>query len=268
MTAEAVSEGDTLTRLLARAHAAADLTDLAEVITMIISRARSARVDQEPLAGLADAARELSDGDAWVAEAMKGNSRERYPTDAEMFEAIRDMNAALMASDTEIGEMLETARDAQRRARTALRLAELKLTTAMAMPVQAECDGCHAARDAAIDRAREAIGAGRRRQELAAEVAEVLKEGAAKVDVAMKSLARVPEDYETFYAEALLLVREDPQALPKDTDFLTGYGSRLVPRKVTARAADMIRSALQLGPGTHRTEEVTSRPTSQERQPS
>ena len=246
MTTEAVSaEGD----ILARAYAVSDLSDLAEMITMIISKARSARVDQAPLAGLATAARALTDDD-WVSEAMKGSSRDRYPADAEMFEAIRDALEHLRACDGDIADALDKAHTARKRARNALRLAQLQVAAAMARPVRLKCDGCHDARRAAIDEAQQKTDQARNREALAAEAVQVIKEAKIEIAQAMEGLRRVPEDYEEFYAEALKLVRADPQALPKDTDFLTGYGSRLMPRKVTGPAAELIRRALKPGPGT------------------
>jgi hypothetical protein len=241
MTAEPLSaEGGILTR----AHELSDTDDIAEMITIIIARARSARVDSEPLAGLATAAQKLAD-ETWVGEAMKHeNGRERYVCDVEMFEAISEAYGQLQIESTYATDELEMAQGAKSRARRAHRLAQIVFAAAIARPVKLKCDGCHAVRRAAIAEARRKIDEALNREALSDDAIEILAEVMDDVDEAMACLLRVPDDYEDHYAEPLRLVREDPRALPKEGDFLTAYGARLAPRRIDRRAAAAIGSAL------------------------
>jgi hypothetical protein len=241
MAAEPLSaEGDILTR----AHELSDTDDIAEMITIIIARARSARVDSEPLAGLATAAQKLAD-ETWVGEAMKhDNGRERYVCDVEMFEAISEAYGQLQIESTYATDELEKAQGAKSRARRAHRLAQIVLAAAIARPVKLKCDGCHAVRRAAIAEAQRKIDEALNREALADDAIEILAEVMDDIDDAMACLLMVPDDYEDHYAEPLRLVREDPRALPKDGDFLTAYGARLAPRRIDRRAAAAIGSAL------------------------
>lgn len=238
--------------ILARAYEEiASCDELTEMITLIISKARSMRVDREAIEGLVTAARKLSDGDNWVAEALKGTGRDRFPTDVEMFDAIREVDDHLSAYDRDMTDLVDRAYAARKRARNALRLAQLQLLVAMAKPVKLKCDGCHDARRAAIDEAQRKIDDARNREALADEAITILEEACSDVTAALVAIRGVPDDYEGCYAEALRLIREDPEALPKDTDFLTGYGSRLVHRPVSGGAARAITEALsrQAGAG-------------------
>lgn len=246
MTAETATQPVTAEEdILTRAYEAiASCDELTEMITLIISKARSMRVDREAIEGLVTAARTLSDGDNWVAEALKGTGRDRFPTDVEMFDAIREVDDHLSAYDRDMTDLVDRAYAARRRARNALRLAQLQLLAAMAKPVKLKCDGCHDARQAAIDAANQKIDDARNREALADEAITILQEACSDVTAALVAIRGVPDDYEGCYAEALKLVREDPEALPKDTDFLTGYGSRLARRSVSGNAARAITEAL------------------------
>jgi hypothetical protein len=114
------------------------------------------------------------------------------------------------------------------------------------MPLNEICNGCHIARQEAIDAADQAIAITQERIRLTTDAIDVLQE--TEVPAATAALRRVPEDYEDTYAEPLKLIRAGG-SMPADGDFITGHGSRLAHRNVTGRAADMIRSVLQLAHG-------------------
>lgn len=246
--------------LVARAGDLADsLTDLADEITTIIARARSARVDHDALRGLAHAVNALG-GDPYPALRDRWADRYgHYATDADMFEAIREIDDELIRRQHEAGKLWDEADTARRGARRERIAAQAELLRAMAMLTKRPCNGCHDAKAAAIARARERIDDARAREDLAAEALETLRGVHGTLAQAIAGVRHVADDYEDTYATELAKVRSDPDAMPKDGDFLTGYGSRLLPREVTGEAAALIRSVLQLAHGTDRTEEITAR---------
>ncbi len=148
MSAEAASDS--------HAREAADLQDqleeIAGEIITIISRARSSRVDRNALKGLVDAVEALDeDAASAVDNAMKGSGRKDYRTDAEMFEAIREILDQLSTADSDEAEYAERTRRDLIAANDRRSAAEAELTAARAMGVSNPCDGCHAAREAAIE---------------------------------------------------------------------------------------------------------------------
>jgi hypothetical protein len=231
----------------ARAHDLADLDELVEMVSQIIARARAARVDRECLGGLVDAVNALG-GDPRPALRDKfGKRLGQYPTDAGMFRAIAEADDQLYARHQEIGELRDRAENFRRRARRDRHAGEAALILAHAMPVKVPCKGCHDRKAAAIAAAQRKIDDARMREGYAQDALDALS--AADVAPALAGVRRVADDYEETYAEALDLVRADPDAMPADGDFLTGYGSRLGPREVTSSAADLIRGVLQLAHG-------------------
>lgn len=231
------------------AREAADLQDeleeIAGEIITIISKSRSARVDRAALTGLVDAVEALDDdAESAVGNAMKGDGRGRYRTDAEMFEAIREILDQLSTADSEEAEYTErTRRDliAANRRRSA---AEAELTAARAMGVSNPCDGCHDARQAAIEEAADKFRGAQSEMDRCREQLSLLEELDEDVADAIAALNRVPDDYEDVYASVLAIVRDraNDGSMPADGDFTTGYGSGLIPRPVSSRAAELIRN--------------------------
>lgn len=243
-------------RILARARDLADTDEPAEEINQIIARARSTRVDREALRGLAVAVRALGSDPQPALADRYGDRFGHYASDAEMFEAIREADDELASLQRDIAELAERAQRFRSQARRDRHAAEAELSRATAMPTKVPCTGCHEARQDAIDTARAHIADAQSRIDLTAEAIDTLRQ----VDIApaLAGLRQVPDDYEETYAASLELVRTDPDGLPKDGNFITGYGSMLLPREVTGSAADVIRRILQLAHGD--TEETQKEP--------
>jgi hypothetical protein len=228
-------------------HELLDTDEIRGAINLIICRARSARVDREALQGLAEALKALK-GDPAPAMADKFGPRfGHYPTEVEMFAAISDADDQLRSYHGEIAEYLDLMQRMQHRARSDRRAGEAELERAQMMPVDDPCNGCHAARSAAIDAARAKIDDAKEREGYADDAIEELRQ--CRVAPALVALRRVADDYETVYATVLSLVRADPHAMPADGNFISGRGAMRARRNYGTRATEMLRNALARGDG-------------------
>jgi hypothetical protein len=247
-------------QLLARATELAEDEELVEMLVLILARARSSRVEPDALKGLETAILAL-DGDPKPAMRRRyGDRFGHYVNDVAMFEAMREADAEMMEVSGEVNELDEEAQRDRRRALADRRKAETELAAAQAMKVHVPCDGCHAAREAAIATARMKIADAKERFDYATDAIEILGDEETEIPMAIGALRTVPDTYEDVYAPELELMRRDPKAMPRDGDFITGHGARLMPRVVSGSAAKAIRSALELGKVTDRTEDGPAAP--------
>lgn len=246
-------------QLLARATEISEDEELVEMLVLILARARSSRVEPDALRGL-EKAIEALDGDPKPAMRRRyGDRFGHYATDVEMFEALREADAEMMEVADEVNELDEEAQADRRRALADRRQAETDLARAQAMAVSNPCDGCHDARAAAIAQAQMKIADAQERFQYAVDAIEILGDEETELPIAIAAIRTVPDTYEDVYAPELVLIRQDAQSMPRDGDFITGHGARLMPREVSGGAAEAIRNALQLAKGTDRAEEITSR---------
>jgi hypothetical protein len=242
-------------QLLARATELAEDEELVEMLVLILARARSSRVEPDALKGLETAILAL-DGDPKPAMRRRyGDRFGHYVNDVAMFEAMREADAEMMEVSGEVNELDEEAQRDRRRALADRRTAETELAAAQAMEVHVPCDGCHAAREAAIATAHMKIADAKERFDYATDAIEILGDEKTEIPISVGALRTVPDTYEDVYAPELELIRRDPKAMPRDGDFITGHGARLMPRVVSGSAAKAIRSALELGKVTGRTED-------------
>jgi hypothetical protein len=180
-------------QLLTRAEVLEDTGDLVQSVLAVLAGAQGAGVDLAAIAGLAAAARALDPGASTGYEA--GSEQDRHPgggyrSDAEFLEA-----AAEAEGDT--AERLREVENLQEQLAAAMDAAQAALEAAHAMPVKDKCDGCHAARAAAIADAE-------RRIRLCEATAEILDPLARRLQGALSRLRQVPQDL----GEAYTLIYE------------------------------------------------------------
>jgi hypothetical protein len=180
-------------QLLTRAEVLEDTGDLVQSVLAVLAGAQGAGVDLAAIAGLAAAARALDPGASTGYEA--GSEQDRHPgggyrSDAEFLEA-----AAEAEGDT--AERLREVENLQEQLAAAMDAAQAALKAAHAMPVKDKCDGCHAARAAAIADAE-------RRIRLCEATAEILDPLARRLQGALSRLRQVPQDL----GEAYTLIYE------------------------------------------------------------
>jgi hypothetical protein len=170
-------------QLLTRAEMLEDTGDLVQSVLAVLAGAQGAGVDPAAVTSLAAAARALDPGVSTRYEA--GSKQDRHPgggyrSDAEFLEA-----AAEAEGDTT--ERLREVENLQEQLTAAMDAAQAALEAAHAMPVKDECDGCHAARAAAIADAERRIG-------LCEATAEILDPLARRLQGALSRLRQVPQD--------------------------------------------------------------------------
>lgn len=230
--------------LLARAHELADTAGLAEEITTIIGRARTARVDQVALAGLVTAVR-LLDGDATALfRAVRGRRDDGgFGRDTELLEAADQAAEDIAARIRAVGQLHRQADEVLQRARADIEAARNELARALAMSVTNPCHGCHSARSSAIEAAERHLDDACEREGLAAAAIEVLALLVRKLSAALRAVRRVPDDLHEAYEATYDLVSADPQALPQDGDFITGQwtaaemAARMLASRIRTQAA-------------------------------
>jgi hypothetical protein len=203
--------------LLARAHALAGVEDLAEEVTGILGGARAARLDPDALASLAGAALALGAGSLQVYRAEAA----RFADDRELLDAVEDAEADVAGRVAATRQLQSEVSDALARAREDLEEARDDLDAARAMPVHRPCDGCHAARAAAIAAAQERIRDAQERIAYCEQALRVLVPLAHRLAAALAAIRRVPGDLDGTYEQVYGHVRSG-RLMPKDGDWLTG----------------------------------------------
>jgi hypothetical protein len=136
-------------QLLAHAEMLEDTSELVQAITIVLAGAQRAGVDWAAVTSLRAASRVLDPGASISYDA--GSKDERRPgtgyrSDGEFLEAV---------SGAEDGarDRLRELEQPQKAIAAAMDAAQAALAAAWAMPVKDECDGCHSAKEAAIQAA-------------------------------------------------------------------------------------------------------------------
>lgn len=204
-------------RLLARARALADTGDLAEDVTEVLGGGRAARLDVDALRSLAQCALTLGAARLTVYRATGPAPRD----DAAFLAAVDDAVAGLTARAADTARATAEATDALDDAQASLARARRQLAAAQAMPVHQPCDGCHAARAAAIAAARAAIAEAAARAGYAREAIDQLRGLAGQLQTALAWIREVPGDLGETYEGVYELLRRG-HAMPKDGDWITG----------------------------------------------
>lgn len=203
---------------------AEDAADIAGAVITLIGRARKARVDQAALSGPVTAVRLLDENAAFrLMAACRGRvTAAPYARDGDLLAHGEDIEAELDDLARTALALTAAAEAAAGRARRDADKAVRDLAAAQALPVSGECDGCHDRRAAAVDAARRDLRDAKDRCKCCTDATRMLRD--LRFREALAAMRRLPEDLAGTYEPAYDLVRADPQALPRDGDFLTGLG--------------------------------------------
>jgi hypothetical protein len=209
-------------QLHARAEMLDETGELAAAVTAILAGASGAGVDPRAITSLRAAIRALDPAGAPPGY-QAGSPADRHPgsgygSDAEFLEAVSDAEDQVSDWLREVGQLqdqvvaaLDTAEEDLERAERDLEAARQALAAAYAMSTEDPCDGCHAAKAAAIRRAEAAIADAEeritdaiRRIRICQDTAEILDPLAKRLQAALQALRQVPHDlgevYELVYA--------------------------------------------------------------------
>jgi hypothetical protein len=192
--------------LLTRAEVLEEADELIQAITAILAAAQAAGVDPAAVTSLADAARALDPGASISYDARSKEDRQGgggYESDAAMLEAVSEAEDDVRGRLRAVQQLRERVLAALDAALEALAAARAALAAARAMPVKEKCDGCHAARAAAISAAEVAIADAEERIRTCEAAADLLDPLAARLEQALDRLRAVPQDlgdaYELIY---------------------------------------------------------------------
>jgi hypothetical protein len=200
--------------LLARAEILEDTNDLVRAITGVLAGARAAGVDRAAVISLAAATRALDPGtDTSYDPGSKHDRRAGggYRSDGEFLEAAADAEA-------DVAERLREAGKFRKQVAAALEAGQDALAAALTMPVKDECDGCHAAKAAAIADAERRIG-------LCEAATEILAPLAQRLGQALGRLRQVPEDLSEVYELVYEFIRKGGK-LPAFARWIEGERTR------------------------------------------
>jgi len=200
-------------QLLTRAEVLEDTGELVQAITAILAGAQGAGVDPAAVTSLSGAARALDPGAETSYDA--GSKDERHPgtgyrSDGELLEAVS-------GAEDDVRDRLREAERLQETVAAAMDAAQAALAAAYAMPVNDECDGCHGAREAAIQAALGRI----RTCEAAGGILDPLTE---RLQAALARLRQVPEDLGEVYELVYAFIRKGGK-LPVHARWIEGQGA-------------------------------------------
>ena len=200
-------------QLLTRADVFEDTGELEQAITAILTGAQDAGMDPAAVISLGGAARALDPGAETSYDA--GSKDERHPgtgyrSDGELLEAIS-------GAEDDVRDRLREAERLQETVAAAMDAAQAALAAAYAMPVNDECDGCHGAREAAIQAALGRI----RTCEAAGGILDPLTE---RLQAALARLRQVPEDLGEVYELVYAFIRKGGK-LPVHARWIEGQGA-------------------------------------------
>jgi hypothetical protein len=201
-------------QLLTRAEVLEDTGELVQAITAILAGAQGAGVDPAAVTSLGGAAQALDPGAEPSYDA--GSKDERHPatgyrSDGEFLEAVS------CAEDDVRDRLLEVER-LQETVAAAMDAAQVALAAAYAMPVKDECDGCHGAKEAAIQAALGRI----RPCEAAWGILDPLTE---RLKAALARLRQAPEELGEVYELVYTFIRKGGK-LPVYARWIEGQGIR------------------------------------------
>ena len=200
--------------LLARAEMLEDTGELVQAITKVLAGAQQAGVDPAAVTSLQAAARALDPGAGTEYDA--GSKDERHPgsgyrSDGEFLEAVS-------CTEDDIRDRLREVERLQETVAAAMDAAQVALAAAYAMPVMDECDGCHGAKEAAIQAALGRIGP----CEAAGGILDPLTE---RLQAALARLRQVSEDLGEVYELIYAFIRKGGK-LPVYARWIEGQSAR------------------------------------------
>jgi hypothetical protein len=179
--------------LLARAEILEETGELVQAITAVLAGAQRAGADPATVTSLQAATRTLDPGASTGYDAGSKDDRRRgtgYRSDGEFLQAVS-------SAEDDVRDRLREVEQMQEAIASAMDSAQAALDAAYAMPVNDECDGCHGAKEAAIQAALGRI----RLLEAAGGILDPLTQ---RLQTALAQLRQVPEDlgevYELVYA--------------------------------------------------------------------
>jgi hypothetical protein len=135
--------------LLARAEILEDTGELVQAITAVLAGAQRAGADPATVTSLQAAARTLDPGADTGYDAGSKDDRRRgtgYRSDGEFLEAVS-------SAEDDVRDRLREIEQMQEAIATSMDAVQAALDAAYAMPVNDECDGCHGAKETAIQAA-------------------------------------------------------------------------------------------------------------------
>jgi hypothetical protein len=200
--------------LSSRAEILEDTGELVEAIAVVLTGAQQAGVDPAAATSLAAAARALDPGASTSYDA--GTKQDRRPgsgyrSDGEFLQAVSGAKDGVRDRLREVEQLQEAIA-------TAMDAAQAALDAAYAMPVKEPCDGCHSAKEAAIQAAVSRI----RPCEAAAGILDPL---AGRLRAALGHLRQVPEDLGEVYQLIYEFIRKGGK-LPVYARWIEGKPAR------------------------------------------
>jgi hypothetical protein len=183
--------------LLSRAEVLEDVGELVQAVTTVLAGAQRAGVDPAAVTSLQGTARALDPGAGTTYDAGSKDQRRPgtgYRSDGEFLEAVN-------GAEDDVRDRLHEVEQLQEAIATAMDAAQAALDAAYAMPVKDECDGCHSAKEAAI---QAALG----RIRLCETAGEILDTAAERLRAALARLRQVPEDLGDVYRLVYEFIRK------------------------------------------------------------
>ena len=199
--------------LLSHAEMLEDVGELVQAVTTVLAGAQRAGVDPAAVTSLQATARALDPGAGTTYDA--GSKDERRPatgyrSDGEFLEAVS-------GAEDDVRDRLREVDQLQEAVATAMDVTQAALDAAYAMPVKDECDGCHGAKEAAIQAALGRI----RLLEAAGGILDPLTE---RLQAALARLRQVPEDLGEVYELVYAFIRKGGK-LPVYARWIEGQGA-------------------------------------------
>ena len=209
-------------RLLARARALTDLSELSGSTLTCLGAARHAGLDPDALHGLVGCAAWLgatslqtyTAGDGWTG---------RHPDERHFLghvASIEDDIEERLGDTARLARQTETALEA---AREDLDAARTQLAAARALPTGEPCDGCHARRAAAIAAAEALIRECETRIGICEDIGQALKVLRKHLERARARIRAVPADLGETYESVYRLIRRGG-VMPYEGRWITGEG--------------------------------------------
>ena len=225
-------------RLYARAEMLDETGELAQAVAEVLTGAQGAGVDPRAVISLTAALQTLDPGAAVSYSAGSQKDRQDgsgYGSDGEFLEALSDAEDQVRERLREVKELreqvslaLDSAQQDLGQARHDLAAARDALAAAYAMSTREPCDGCHAARAAAIAAAEAAvadaearIADAERRISICEAAADLLDPLAGRLPRALGQLRAVPQDLGEVYELIYEFVRSGGK-LPRNGRWIEG----------------------------------------------
>jgi hypothetical protein len=200
--------------LLGRAEILEETGELVQGITAVLAGAQRVGVDPAAVTSLQAAARTLDPGADTGYDAGSRDDRRRgagYRSDVEFLEAVS-------GAEDDIRDRLREVEQLQEAIATAMDATQAALDAAYAMPVNDKCDGCHGAKEAAIQAALGRI----RLLEAAGGILDPLTQ---RLRAALARLRQVPEDLGEVYELVYEFIRKGGR-LPVYARWIEGEEAR------------------------------------------